>query len=80
VFVWDHGRFKATMPLSSATNVGILRSAPGHKVFSCFVALDSSDSPTPTNLYCSAVVSDSEADEFESEEEDDATLSLVLPV
>jgi archaellum component FlaF (FlaF/FlaG flagellin family) len=33
LFVWNRGKFRATMPLSPTTNVGILRSAPGHKVF-----------------------------------------------
>jgi hypothetical protein len=75
IFVWDHGRFKATMPLSAATNVGILRSVPGHKVFTSFVDLDPGDSTEPQAFFCSAVVSDSEADDLESDADDEATLS-----
>jgi hypothetical protein len=41
VFVWNRGRHKAAMPLTSVTNVGILRSAPGHNVFSSFVGTPS---------------------------------------
>jgi hypothetical protein len=50
------------MPLSSATTVGILRSAPGHKAFS-------------TSYFSSPVVTDDEADALEADEEDDVTLS-----
>jgi hypothetical protein len=72
VFVWQHGRFKATMPLTSVTNVGLLRSAPGHRVFSSFLQL--SDVTHPTN-FSFTLVTDDEADTLESDTTDDATLS-----
>jgi hypothetical protein len=75
IFVWDHSRFKATMPLSAATNVGILRSAPGHKVFTSFVDLNPGATTEPQAFFCSAVVSDSEADDLESDADDEATFS-----
>jgi hypothetical protein len=37
VFVLHKKKFQVTIPLSPSSNVGILRSAPGHQVFSCFV-------------------------------------------
>jgi hypothetical protein len=64
VFTWNHNRFKATMPLSGVSNVGILRSAPGHKIFSCYVAA-SSESTTPPTFFACAVLPDSQADAFE---------------
>ena len=71
-FVWHRGRFKATMPLSAHINVGILRSAPGHRVFSSFI--DMENDPSPTH-FCCPVVTDDEADALDSDEEDEATLS-----
>ena len=32
IFVWNRGNYRVTVPLSPSNNVGILRSAPGHKV------------------------------------------------
>ena len=72
LLVWNRGRFRATMPLSSGANVGLLRSAPGHKLFSCFVAQQST--PSQPHFSCS-VVTDDEADAFDSAEEDEDTLS-----
>jgi hypothetical protein len=37
VFVFHKKKFQVTIPLSPSSKVGILRSAPGHQVFSCFV-------------------------------------------
>jgi hypothetical protein len=37
VFVFHKKKFQVTIPLSPSSNVGILRSAPGHQVLSCFV-------------------------------------------
>jgi hypothetical protein len=72
VFVWNNGRFKTTMLLTAVTNVGILRSAPGHSVFASFVEMDNQEYPTH---FCSAVVTDDEADKFEADAGDEATLS-----
>jgi hypothetical protein len=79
LFVWNRGRFTATMPLSSTTHVGILRSAPVHKVFSSFVTMGDSN-PLPPNHFCCTVVTDDEADELESDEEDNATLSSTASI
>jgi hypothetical protein len=72
VFVWHHDRFKATMPLTSVTNVGILRSMPGHKVFASFVQMGDDESPTH---FSSTLITDDKADAFESDADDKATLS-----
>jgi hypothetical protein len=72
VFVWNAGRFKTTMPLTAVTNVGILRRAPGHNVFASFVEMGSQEYPTH---FCYTVVTDDEADEFEADADDEATLS-----
>jgi hypothetical protein len=60
------------MPLTAVTNVGILRSAPGHNVFSSFLAMG--NQCYPTHFY-STVVTDDEADKFEADADDEATLS-----
>jgi hypothetical protein len=70
VFVWNNGLFKATMPLTTITNVGILRSAPGHNIYASFVEIGNQEYPTH---FCSAVVTDDKADEFDAG--DEATLS-----
>jgi hypothetical protein len=79
LFVWNRGHHTATMPLSPTTNVGILRSAPGHQVFSSFVTLGDA-APAPLNHFCCTIVIDDEADELESDEEDDATLSSATSI
>jgi hypothetical protein len=69
------------MPLSPTTNVGILRSARGHQVFSSFVTLgDAAPAPAPPNHFCCTILTDDEADELESDEEDDATLSSATSI
>jgi hypothetical protein len=70
LFVWNRGLFRVTMPLSPGINVGMMRSAPGHKVFANFVA----ESQSPTH-FCCPVVSDDEADKMESDDDDADTLS-----
>jgi hypothetical protein len=52
--------------------VGILRSAPGHKVFSTFVAMQTTTTPPH---FSSPVVTDDEADALEADEDDTVTLS-----
>jgi hypothetical protein len=71
VLLWNHGRFKATMPLT-VTNVGIMGSAPGHNVFYSFVAMGNQSYPTH---FASTVVTNDEADKFEVDADDEATLS-----
>jgi hypothetical protein len=67
LLVWDHGRYKATLPLSPFNNVGILRSAPGHHVFSCFVAMAAATTPT---IFASTLVSDDEAEDDDADDID----------
>jgi hypothetical protein len=74
LLVWDHGRYKATLPLSPTSNVGILRSAPGHAVFSCFVGMHVDASPAPA-LFDSHLGSDDEADSLAHNDNDIDTLS-----
>jgi hypothetical protein len=76
LFVFHNGQFRATMPLSPSTNVGIICSAPGHQVFSCFVESSQppKEPPPPFN-----VISDDEADNMELEEEDESVSSSPDP-
>jgi hypothetical protein len=60
------------MSLSTEINVGILRSAPGHQVFSSFLDMNSDRSPTH---FCCPIVPDNEADALKTDDEDEATLS-----
>jgi hypothetical protein len=48
LFVFHGGQFQATLSLSPTTNVGIIRSAPGHCVFSCFVEADNPPPGAPS--------------------------------
>jgi hypothetical protein len=68
LFVWNRGQFKATLPLSSHTNVGILQSAPGHSTFAQFVGR----CDAALSIFASTVVTDDEADALESDLDDDA--------
>jgi hypothetical protein len=71
LFIWNKGRYRATLPLSSSNNVGVLRSAPGNKVFSNFLGASSS-----TSHFAASVITDDEADQLESDHDsDDDTLS-----
>jgi hypothetical protein len=72
LLVWNPGRFKATMSLSIESNVGVLRSAPGHQVFSGFIDIEPSAPPTH---FCCPVISDNEADELDSDDDDEASSS-----
>jgi hypothetical protein len=60
------------MPLTSVTNVGILRSTPGHNIFSSFVGTP--DEPWPSQFSCTVITND-EADNLKSGDADEATLS-----
>jgi hypothetical protein len=75
-FIWNKGRHQANTPLSCcATNVGILRSAPGHQVFLCFVE---EASPLKTflapNFFACQVITSGGGDNTE-QEEDNTSLS-----
>jgi hypothetical protein len=76
-FVWNRGQHRATMPLSTTTNVGILRSAPGHRVFSSFVHSETSSSPSH---FCCPVITDDDADSSDdgSTASDDASTDDTL--
>jgi hypothetical protein len=77
VFVWQRRRFKATMPLTSFTNVGILCSAPGHCVFSSFLQL-CNNSPPPAHFASTLVVTNDKADALQSDANGNATLPSTL--
>jgi hypothetical protein len=74
VFVWNRGRFKATMPLTSVTNVGLLQSAPGHSVFASFISMAPDQDVFPHHFAC-PVISDDEADELDGDADNEASLS-----
>jgi hypothetical protein len=77
VFVWSRGRFKAKIPLTSVTNVGILLvSAPGHNVFSSFVVMSHAASQTHFLL---TLIPDDEAEGLKSDNACKATPCLALP-
>ncbi len=69
LFVFHGGQFQATLPLSPTTNVGIIRSAPGHRVFSCFVEADKPPQEPPPSIFACTVLSDVDADNMELQEE-----------
>jgi hypothetical protein len=69
VFVFHKKKFHITIPLSPSSNVGILRSAPGHQVFSCFVEADKPPKDPPPTLFVYNVITDDEADDMELQEE-----------
>ena len=79
LFVFHKGKFRATMPLSSTTNVGIIRSAPGAQVFSCFVESALPPKEPPPALFCCNVITDDEADDMELMEEDESVASSFIP-
>jgi hypothetical protein len=79
LFVFHNGQFRATMPLSPSTNVGIIRSAPGHQVFSCFVESSKPPKEPPPTFFAFNVISDDEADNMELEEEDESVSSSPDP-
>jgi hypothetical protein len=69
VFVFHKKKFQITIPLSPSSNVGILRSAPGHQVFSCFVEDAKPPKEPPPAIFAYTVINDDEADDMELQEE-----------
>jgi hypothetical protein len=69
VFVFHKKKFQVTIPLSPSSNVGILRSAPGHQVFSCFVEDAKPPKEPPPAICAYTVITDDEADDMELQEE-----------
>jgi hypothetical protein len=67
VFVFHKKKFQVTILLSPSNNVGILCSAPGHQVFSCFVAKPPKEPPPAIFAY--TVITDDEANDMELQEE-----------
>jgi hypothetical protein len=61
------------MPLTTVTNVGILRSAPGHNVFARFVEMGNKQEYP--NHFLLTVVTDDKAINFEADADNEATLS-----
>ena len=80
VFVFHKEKFQATMPLSSGTNVGILRSAPGHQVFSCFTEEEKPPKEPPPDFFACQVISDQDADNMELEEETESVDTSPDPI
>jgi hypothetical protein len=78
LFVFHEGQCRATMSLNPATNVGIIRSAPGHQVFSCLVDPSTPPKEPPPSLFAFTVISDADADNMELQEED-ASVSTTDP-
>jgi hypothetical protein len=75
VFVWDHSKNSITMPLSKSSNVGILRSAPGSRVFSCYVDTEQPPKQPPPDIFACQVITDDEADNMEDDFDDETTVS-----
>jgi hypothetical protein len=71
VFVF-HKQIQVTIPLSPSSNVGILRSAPGHQVFSCFVEDDKPPKEPPPAIFAYTVITDDEANDMELQEENES--------
>jgi hypothetical protein len=69
VFVFHKKKFQVTIPLSPSSNVGILRSAPGHQVFSCFVEDAKPPKEPPPAIFAYTVITDDEAGNMELQEE-----------
>ena len=65
VFVFHKKKYQVTIPLRPSTNVGILRSAPGHQVFSCFVEPELPPKEPPPDFFACTVITDDEADDLE---------------
>jgi hypothetical protein len=75
VFVFHKKKFQVTIPLSPSSNVGILRSAPGHQVFSCFVEDATPPKEPPRAIFAYTVITDDEADDMELQEETESVSS-----
>jgi hypothetical protein len=69
VFVFHKKKFQVTIPLNPSSNVGILCSAPGHQVFSCFVEDAKLPKEPPPAIFACTVITDDEADDMELQEE-----------
>jgi hypothetical protein len=69
VFVFHKKKFQVTIPLSPSSNVGILCSAPGHQVFSCFVEDAKPPKEPPPAIFDYNVITDDEANDMELQEE-----------
>jgi hypothetical protein len=69
VFVFNKKKYQVSIPLSPSSNVGILRSAPGHQVFSCFVEDTKPPKEPPPAIFAYTVITDAEADDMELQEE-----------
>ena len=69
VFVFHQKKFQVTIPLNPSSNVGIIRSAPGHQVFSCFVEDAKPPKEPPPAIFAYNVITDDEADNMELQEE-----------
>jgi hypothetical protein len=69
VFVFHQKKFQVTIPLNPSSNVGIIRSAPGQQVFSCFVEDAKPPKEPPPALFAYNVITDAEADDMELQEE-----------
>jgi hypothetical protein len=69
VFVFHQKKFQVTIPLNPSSNVWIIRSAPGHQVFSCFVEDAKPPKEPPPAIFAYNVITDDEADDMELEEE-----------
>jgi hypothetical protein len=69
VFVFHKKKLQVTIPLSPSSNVGILRSAPGQQVFSCFVEDAKPPKEPPPAIFAYTVITDDEAEDMELQEE-----------
>jgi hypothetical protein len=69
VFVFHQKKFQVTIPLNPSSNVGIICSAPGHQVFSCFGEDAKPPKEPPPAIFKYNVITDDEADGMELQEE-----------
>jgi hypothetical protein len=69
VFVFHQKKFQVTIHLNPSSNVGIIRSAPGHQVFSCFVEDAKPPKEPPPAIFANNVITDDEAGDMELQEE-----------
>jgi hypothetical protein len=80
LFVFHKQKFRVTMTLSLGTNVGILRSAPGHQVFACFVEQAKPAPEHPSDFLAFQVISDKDADNMELQKETESVASTTDPI
>jgi hypothetical protein len=79
LFIFHKRKFRVTMTLSSGTNVGILRSAPDHEVFACFVEQAKPAPEPPPDFLACQVISDNYTDNMELQEETESVDSTTDP-